>query len=142
NKHSLDESTEEKTLRLYNTKLRGDNLLELNFKYTKKVGSSYKDLVNSFVFISNEEFQIQEERRKSQESYSNFIKDYDDAYNLIISFLSNKKSIEKGVLRQHLQDNTDYGRDKCSNIISFLEEKLICYELGGKTKRQKMYSLI
>ncbi|MGL1163574.1 hypothetical protein ACSTKZ_08345 [Vibrio parahaemolyticus] len=142
NKHSLDESTEEKTLRLYNTKLRGDNLLELNFKYTKKVGSSYKDLVNSFVFISNEEFQAQEEERKSQESYRDFINNYNDAYKLIISFLSNKKNAEKGELRQHLQDNTDYGRDKCSTIISFLEEKLIRYELGGKTKRQKMYSLI
>ncbi|EIZ1340290.1 hypothetical protein V4T84_000015 [Vibrio parahaemolyticus] len=142
NKHSLDESTEEKTLRLYNTKLRGDNLLELNFKYTKKVGSSYKDLVNSFVFISNEEFQAQEEERKSQESYRDFINNYNDAYKLIISFLSNKKNAEKGELRQHLQDNTDYGRDKCSSIISFLEEKLIRYELGGKTKRQKMYSLI
>ncbi|EHH1281173.1 hypothetical protein J7G19_002088, partial [Vibrio parahaemolyticus] len=138
NKHSLDESTEEKTLRLYNTKLRGDNLLELNFKYTKKVGSSYKDLVNSFVFISNEEFQAQEEERKSQESYRDFINNYNDAYKLIISFLSNKKNAEKGELRQHLQDNTDYGRDKCSSIISFLEEKLIRYELGGKTKRQKM----
>ncbi|ELI5409179.1 hypothetical protein RRJ79_000491 [Vibrio parahaemolyticus] len=142
NKHSLDESTEEKTLRLYNTKLRGDNLLELNFKYTKKVGSSYQDLVNSFVFISNEEFQAQEEERKSQESYRDFINNYNDAYELIISFLSKKKSAEKGELRQHLQDNTDYGRDKCSSIISFFEEKLIRYELGGKTKRQKMYSLI
>ncbi len=95
NKHSLDESTEEKTLRLYNTKLRGDNLLELNFKYTKKVGSSYQDLVNSFVFISNEEFQAQEEERKSQESYRDFINNYNDAYELIISFLSKKKVLKK-----------------------------------------------
>ncbi|HIF9329557.1 TPA: hypothetical protein ACX6RL_001826 [Photobacterium damselae] len=142
NKHSIDELTEEKTLRLYNTKLRGDNLLELNFKYSKRVGSTYKDLVNSFTFISNEEFQEQEEKRKSIEEYNDFIDAHSDAHKHIISYLTNKKSAEKSELRMHLQDNTGYGRDKCSNIISFFEEKLIKYELGGKTKRQKMYSLI
>ncbi|ENK0806563.1 hypothetical protein ACTQ7D_001213 [Vibrio fluvialis] len=142
NKNSVNDLTEEKTLKLYNTKLRGDNLLELNFKYTKKSGASYKELVDSFVFISNEEFQEQEEKRKTNESYDSFVKQYSDAHGHIISFLSDKKESEKGELRQYLQDNTEYGRDKCSNIISFFEEKLIRYELGGKTKRQKIYSLI
>lgn len=141
-KSNTNESTETKTLKLYNQKLRGDNLLELNFKYTKRSGDTYKELVDSIEYISNEDFQRQEEERKAREEHSLFATEYRDAVENIVSFLSIKEKVEKGELRQHLQHNTNYGRDKCSKIIDFLDGKIIKSELGGKTNRQKLYSII
>ncbi|MGI2786354.1 hypothetical protein [Vibrio fluvialis] len=52
NKNSVNDLTEEKTLKLYNTKLRGDNLLELNFKYTKNLEHLIKSwLIHLYLFL-------------------------------------------------------------------------------------------
>lgn len=130
-----------KYIKLTNQKVRGNNALELTFSYRKSENMSYGDMVDSVCNIDGETYQKEKVLRTEEEHYSNYLNKYRDAVSLITKVL-NTTEMDKTELRDYLIQHTNYGRDKCIEIIDKLSGKLIDFKLGGKTGRKKVYFLI
>ncbi|ENP8456752.1 hypothetical protein ACEI25_003427 [Photobacterium damselae] len=130
-----------KTIHLYNEKMRGDNINQLTFRYTKKRGATYKQMMDTLDFICKEAFDNQEKNRKSHEAHLQYMKKHSTVCDIVVDSLS-KGSISKTELINLARDGSGYGRDKCIEVIDYLTDKIIKFEIGGKTNKQKMYYLI
>lgn len=130
-----------KHIQLTNQKLRGNNALELTFAYHKAENLKYVDMINS---VRNIDTNTHEKARTSQDEeskYNDYLDKYSDAISLIKSVLNGNK-MDKTELRDFLLKNTNYGRDKCIEIIDRVSSRLIDFEISGKTGRKKTYYLI
>ncbi|NNU10761.1 hypothetical protein HL669_03920 [Vibrio parahaemolyticus] len=130
-----------KHIQLTNQKLRGNNALELTFAYHKAENLKYVDMINS---VRNIDTNTHEKARASQDEeskYNDYLDKYSDAISLIKSVLNGNK-MDKTELRDFLLKNTNYGRDKCIEIIDRVSSRLIDFEISGKTGRKKTYYLI
>ncbi|HCG7987185.1 TPA: hypothetical protein NJ576_002643 [Vibrio parahaemolyticus] len=130
-----------KHIQLTNQKLRGNNTLELTFAYHKAENLKYVDMINS---VRNIDTNTHEKARASQDEeskYNDYLDKYSDAISLIKSVLNGNK-MDKTELRDFLLKNTNYGRDKCIEIIDRVSNRLIDFEISGKTGRKKTYYLI
>lgn len=130
-----------KYIKLTNQKLRGNNALELTYAYEKSESMSYADMVDSVYNVDSETYSQEKVLRDEESNHSRFINQYQDAVLLITNLLSSTET-NKTELREHLVKHTDYGRDKCIEIIDKLSGKLIDFKMGGKTGRKKVYCLI
>lgn len=130
-----------KYIKLTNQKLRGNNALELTYVYEKSENMPYIDMVNSVYNVDSDTYTKEKISRDKESNYSRFIEQYQDAV-LLITNLLNTTETNKTELRDHLVKHTDYGRDKCIEIIDKLSGKLIDFKMGGKTGRKKFYYLI
>lgn len=128
-------------IKLINQKLRGNNALELTFSYEKSEKMSYSEMVDSVCRIDSETYCKEKLLRVEESHYSNYLNKYNDAVSLITKVLS-ANEMDKTELRDHLIQQTNYGRDKCIEIIDKLSGKLIDFKLGGKTGRKKVYFLL
>ena len=108
-----------KYIKLTNQKVRGNNALELTFSYRKSENMSYADMVNSVCNIDGETYQKEKVLRTEEEHYSNYLNNYKDAVSLITKVL-NTTEMDKTELRDYLIQHTNYGRDKCIEIIDKL----------------------
>ncbi|WP_255310675.1 helicase RepA family protein [Aliivibrio sp. 1S128] len=141
-----DENTDKsglqtKHIKLTNQKLRGNNALELTYVYEKSENMPYLDMVNSVNNIDSDTYIKEMILRTEKQNYANYISQYNDAISLISNVLSTAK-IDKSKLREHLLQHTNYGRDKCIEIIDKVTGKLINFKMEGKTGRKKVYFLI
>ncbi|MFA0654139.1 MULTISPECIES: AAA family ATPase [unclassified Vibrio] len=130
-----------KYIKLTNQKLRGNNALELTYAYEKSESMSYVDMVDSVYNVDSDTYSQEKILRDEESNFSRFMNQYQDAVSLITTQLSTTES-DKTELRDHLVKHTDYGRDKCIEIIDKLSGKLIDFKMGGKTGRKKFYYLI
>ena len=130
-----------KYIKLTNQKLRGNNALELNYVYEKSEQMPYIDMVNSVYNVDSETYVEEKALRAKENNYISFINQHKDAISLITELL-NTSETDKTELRDHVFNHTDYGRDKCIEIIDRLSGKLIDFKMGGKTGRKKVYFLI
>lgn len=130
-----------KHIQLTNQKLRGNNALELTFAYHKAENLKYVDMINS---VRNIDTNTHEKARASQDEeskYNDYLDKYSDAISLIKTVLNDNK-MDKTELRDFLLKNTNYGRDKCIEIIDRVSGRLIDFKISGKTGRKKTYYLI
>ncbi len=130
-----------KTIHLYNEKMRGDNINQLTFRYTKKRGATYKEMIDTFDFISTDDFSRQEKEREAHEAHLKFMQKHFIICDIITNNLS-KGSLSKSELIDIAKAGSGYGRDKCIDVIDYLTDKVITFGLGGKTNKQKIYHLI
>ncbi|OOF11523.1 hypothetical protein BZG83_12495 [Salinivibrio sp. PR919] len=130
-----------KYIKLTNQKLRGNNALELTYVYEKSKDMPYVDMVDSVYNVDSETYSQEKILRDEENKYTHFINQYQDAVSLITTLLSTTES-DKTELRDHLVKHTNYGRDKCIEIIDKLSGRLIDFKVGGKTGRKKFYYLI
>lgn len=130
-----------KYIKLTNQKLRGNNALELTYAYSKSENMSYSDMVDSVYNVDSDTYSKEKILRDEENKYTRFINQYQDAVSLITNLLSSTEA-DKTKLRDYLLKHTDYGRDKCIEIIDKLSGKLIDFKMGGKTGRKKVYCLI
>ncbi|WP_260321822.1 AAA family ATPase [Vibrio crassostreae] len=130
-----------KYIKLTNQKLRGNNALELTYAYDKSESMPYADMVDSVYNMDLETYSKEKVLREEESEHIRFISQYQDAVSLITTLLSTTET-NKTELREHLVKHTEYGRDKCIEIIDKLSGKLIDFKMGGKTGRKKVYCLI
>lgn len=130
-----------KYIKLTNQKLRGNNALELTYVYEKSKDMPYGDMVDSVYNVDSETYSQEKILRDEESNHLRFVNQYQDAISLITNLLSSTES-DKTELRDHLVKHTNYGRDKCIEIIDKLSGKLIDFKMGGKTGRKKFYYII
>ncbi|MGR5130099.1 AAA family ATPase [Photobacterium swingsii] len=130
-----------KYIKLTNQKLRGNNALELTYAYDKSEIMPYADMVDSVYNVDLETYSKEKVLREEENEHIRFISQYQEAVSLITNLLSTTET-NKTELREHLVKHTEYGRDKCIEIIDRLSGRLIDFKMGGKTGRKKVYCLI
>jgi len=130
-----------KYIKLTNQKLRGNNALELTYVYEKSENMPYIDMVNSVYNVDSETYSKEMVLRAKESNYASYVNKHHDAISLISKALS-AAEMDKTKLRDYLIQHTNYGRDKCAEIIDKLSGRLIDFRLDGKTSRKKVYFLI
>lgn len=140
-----DESNREglqtKYIKLTNQKLRGNNALELTYVYKKSETMPYVEMVESVLNMDSESYSKAKELQLKDSNFSYYVQKYADAVSLITTAL-NLSEMDKTELRDYLIKNTNYGRDKCIEIIDKLCGRIIDFKMAGKTGRKKIYYLI
>lgn len=141
-----DENTDKsglqtKHIKLTNQKLRGNNALELTYVYTKAESMPYLDMVNSVHNVDSDTYTREMILRSEEHNYNSYLNKHHDAISLIKNSLG-RINMDKTELRDLLINNTDYGRDKCIEIIDKISGKLIGFKMGGKTGRKKVYFIL
>jgi hypothetical protein len=120
-----------------NRKIRGNNSLELIFKYQFLKNSTYEQLVNSVnrvdVCAAHSELAKCTEEQKRNE----FLAHYDNVAQSIIQTLTGQE-LPKTDLIKTCCEKTNVGRDTCRTVINYLIGNEIDRRMGGKTNRTEI----